>query len=132
MHAKITASGLRRYVQFVESCRNGQGRIRKRTVATLGRLDQVGESLDSVINGLLEATGRAPVLGAVAQPEVHFEPARGLGAVWALHELWETLGFGELRRVFRGTRHQIDIEALVRVMVFNRLCGPESKLGVLR
>ncbi len=132
MHVKITTSGPRRYVQLVESFRDDQGRIRKRTVATLGRLDQVGGSLDAVINGLLKATGRAPVLGAEAQPEVEFEPARALGAVWALHELWKTLGFGELRRVFRGTRHQIDVEALVRVMVFNRLCDPESKLGVLR
>jgi len=49
-----------------------------------------------------------------------------------LNELWETLGFGELRRVFRKTRHRIDVEALMRVMVFNRLCDPESKLGVLR
>jgi transposase len=49
-----------------------------------------------------------------------------------LNELWETLGFGELRRVFRRTRHAIDVEALIRVMVFNRLCDPESKLGVLR
>ena len=30
------------------------------------------------------------------------------------------------------TRHAIDVEALVRVMVFNRLCNPDSKLGVLR
>jgi len=132
MHVKITTSGPRRYVQLVESFRDDQGRIRKRTVATLGRLDQVSGSLDAVINGLLKATGRAPVLGAEAQPEVQFEPARALGAAWALHELWKTLGFGELRRVFRGTRHQIDVEALIRVMVFNRLCDPESKLGVLR
>jgi len=132
MHVKITTSGPRRYVQLVESFRDDQGRIRKRTVASLGRLDQVGGSLDAVINGLLKATGRAPVVGAEARPEVEFEPARALGAVWALHELWKKLGFGELRRVFRGTRHQIDVEALVRVMVFNRLCDPESKLGVLR
>jgi len=132
MHVKITTSGPRRYVQLVESFRDDQGRIRKRTIATLGRLDQVSGSLDAVINGLLKATGRTPVLGATAQPEVHFEPARALGSVWALNELWKTLGFGELRRVFRGTRHQIDVEALVRVMVFNRLCNPESKLGVLR
>ena len=61
--------------------------------------------------------------------------SRGLGDVYkkqALNELWESLGFGELRRVFRKTRHSIDVEALVRVMVFNRLCDPESKLGVLR
>ena len=85
-----------------------------------------------MINGLLKATGRGPAVGAEAQPEVEFEPARALGAVWVLHELWKTLGFGELHRVFRSTRHQIDVEALVRAMVFNRLCDPESKLGVLR
>jgi hypothetical protein len=28
--------------------------------------------------------------------------------------------------------HTTDVEALLRVMVFNRLCDPESKLGVLR
>ena len=32
----------------------------------------------------------------------------------------------------RHTRHNIDVEALIRVMVFNRLCDPDSKLGVLR
>ena len=85
MQVKITTSGPRRYVQLVESFRDDQGRIRKRTVATLGRLDQVGGSLDAVINGLLKATGRAPAVGVEAQPEVEFEPARALGAVWALH-----------------------------------------------
>lgn len=132
MHVKITTSGPRRYVQLVESLRDDRGRIRKRTVATLGRLDQVGDSLDAVINGLLKVTGREPAVGDAAKPEVRFESARALGAVWALNELWWTLGFAELRRVFRRTRHQIDVEALVRVMIFNRLCDPESKLGVLR
>jgi len=133
MHVKITTSGPRRYVQLVESFRDEVGRIRKRTVATLGRLDQMGGgSLDAVINGLLKATGRNPVLGEAAKPDVSFESARALGAVWALNELWKTLGFDALRRVFRRTRHQTDVEALVRVMVFNRLCDPESKLGVLR
>lgn len=132
MHVKITASGPRRYVQLVESFRDEQGRIRKRTVATLGRLDQLGDSLDAVINGLLKATGRQPVVGNVDTPDVSFESARALGAVWAVNELWKTLGFNALRKVFRRTRHQIDVEALIRVMVFNRLCDPESKLGVLR
>ena len=132
MHVKITASGPRRYVQLVESFRDDDGRIRKRTVATLGRLDQVGDSLDAVINGLLKATGRQPVVGETVPPEVRFESARTLGSVWALNELWKTLGFDALRRTFRRTRHQIDVEALVRILVFNRLCDPESKLGVLR
>jgi transposase len=55
-----------------------------------------------------------------------------LGNVWALTEIWKQLGFSDLRRVFRRTRHTIDVEALVRIMVLNRLCDPESKLGVLR
>ena len=97
----------------------------------MGRLDQLTDSLDSVISGLLKVTGRPDLLNAPA-PSAEFESARALGNVWALNELWESLGFGELKRVFRKTRHTIDIEALIRVMVFNRLCDPESKLGVLR
>ena len=37
MHVKITTSGSRRYVQLVESYRDEAGRVKKRTVATLGR-----------------------------------------------------------------------------------------------
>lgn len=132
MHVKITTSGPRRYVQLVESFRDDAGRVKKRTVATLGRLDQVGGELDSVISGLLKVAGRDPVGYASSSPSVSFESARALGDVWMLTELWKELGFGELRRVFRKTRHSTDIEALIRVMVLNRLCDPDSKLGVLR
>lgn len=132
MHVKITTSGSRRYVQLVESYRDDAGRVKKRTVATLGRLDQVGGELDSVISGLLKVSGRDPLGAKPAPPSVAFESARALGDVWALTELWKELGFGELRRVFRRTRHTTDVEALIRVMVLNRLCDPDSKLGVLR
>ncbi|MEN9887832.1 MAG: hypothetical protein RL758_2410, partial [Pseudomonadota bacterium] len=135
MFVKVTASGPRRYVQLVESYRDEAGRVKKRTVATLGRLEQLGGELDAVIDGLLKVTGRDP-LGAkasLASPaSVTFEAARALGNVWALTELWQELGFGDLRRVFRRTRHTTDVEALIRIMVLNRLCDPDSKLGVLR
>lgn len=52
--------------------------------------------------------------------------------MWTLTELWKELGFSDLRRVFGRTRHTIDVEALIRIMVLNRLCDPDSKLGVLR
>jgi hypothetical protein len=32
----------------------------------------------------------------------------------------------------RSGRREIDAEALIRAMVFNRLCAPDSKLGCLR
>jgi hypothetical protein len=132
MFIKITTSGSRRYVQLVESYRDDAGQVKKRTVATLGRLDQIGGELDSVISGLLKISGREPLGERPTAPSVAFESARALGDVWALTELWKELGFGELRRVFRRTRHSTDVEALIRVMVLNRLCDPDSKLGVLR
>lgn len=131
MFIKITRSGPRRYLQLVEAFRDEAGKARHRTLVTLGRLDQLDGQLDSAISGLLKVTGRADVLNAPV-PAIEFESARALGDVWTLNELWKSLGFDGLRRVFRKTRHAIDIEALLRVMVFNRLCDPESKLGVLR
>ncbi|ENO98750.1 IS4 family transposase [Thauera phenylacetica B4P] len=132
MHVKLTTSGGRRYVQLVESYRDEAGRVKKRTVATLGRAEQVDGSLDAVINGLLKITGREPMGAKPPAPTVSFESARALGNVWALTELWRSLGFSGLRRVFRRTRRTTDVEALIRLMVLNRLCDPESKLGVLR
>ena len=131
MFLKITRSGPRQYLQLVEAFRDDSGKAKHRTLVTLGRLDQITDSLDSVISGLLRVTGRPDFLNAPLPP-VEFESARAMGNVWALNELWETLGFGDLRRVFRKTRHDIDVEALLRVMIFNRLCDPESKLGILR
>ena len=62
-------------------------------------------------------------------PSLAFEPARDYGDVWALTELWNTPGFDLLRQIFKRTRHNIDVEALVRVMVLNRLCDPDSKVA---
>ena len=131
MFIKVTNSGPRRYVQLVEAFRDDAGRPKQRTVATLGRLDQLNTGLESVISGLMRVTGRA-MPEAPAAPVVQFESARDYGDVWTLTELWNSLGFGALRPLFGRTRHAIDVEALLRVMVFNRLCDPESKLGVLR
>lgn len=130
MFIKVTKSGPRRYVQLVEAYRDDAGQPKQRTVATLGRLDQVNTELESVISGLLRVTGKTPPSSAA--PSAMFETARAYGDVWALTELWNELGFGALRKLFRRTRHAIDVEALIRVMVINRLCDPDSKLGVLR
>lgn len=135
MYVKVTTSGPRRYVQLLESFRDSNGRVKKRTVATLGRLDHLRDDLDCVIDGLLKVAGRetsnsssAPI-GAAS---LSFESARALGNVWVLTQLWKDIGFSSLRKVFRRTKHTIDVEALIRLMVFNRLCDPDSKLGVLR
>ena len=130
MFVKVTSSGSRRYLQLVEAYRDENGKPKQRTVATLGRLDQLDGQLDQVIAGLSRIAGKPVAVNT--PPAIVFESARAFGDVWALTELWHELGFNQLQRVFRRTRHEIDVEALLRIMVFNRLCDPESKLGVLR
>ena len=139
MFIKLTRSGPRRYVQLAESYRDENGRVKQRTIASLGRVEQIERSIDSIVRGLHRVAGRpepvTPPLVAAEQnkPEIQYEPARALGDAWTLTSLWKELGFDSLSRVFgRSSRRRIAVEQLIRVMVFNRLCDPESKLGVLR
>jgi len=130
MFIKLTRTGDRTYAQLVESFRDGQGAPRQRTLATLGRVDEAGGQLDAVLASLLRARGRPATEGAA--PQVRFDSALALGDVWALDQLWRELGFDALAAVFRRARFTAPVEHALRVMVFNRLCDPESKLGVLR
>jgi len=129
MFTKLTRSGGHTYVQLVESYRDETSRVRQRTVCTLGRLDEVGGQVDALLKGLLRAKG---LPAAMAEPQIAFESALALGDVWALDQLWRELGFDTLAGVFRRARHTTPVEHAIRVMVFNRLCDADSKLGVLR
>ena len=130
MYTRISKSGGRSYLQLVEGHRDAQGKVRIKVVANLGRLDRLSpEKLDPLINGLNRAVGR---LENTAH-EISHGPARTYGTVFALHELWKDLGFDRaLNRALRSGKRSIDVEALVRAMVFNRLCDAKSKLGCLR
>ena len=130
MYTRISKTGGRQYLQLVESFRNDSGKVRTRVVANLGRLDQITPTqLDPLIKGLNRAIGRAENTAS----EVIQEPGLGFGDVFALHELWRDLGIDTaLKRAMRSSRRDIDAEALIRAMVFNRLCAPDSKLGCLR
>lgn len=127
MYVKVTKSAGHAYIQLAESFRDDSGRPRQRVVSTLGRADETGGQVDAILNALLRAKGRT-----AEEPQIEFESALSLGHVWALHRLWESLGFGELARIFRKARYTTAVEHAIRVMVFNRLCDPDSKLGVLR
>ena len=131
MFVKITSSGPRKYVKRVEAFRDEQGVARQRVIATLGRLEQIQSGTsDALRNGRLRAAGK-PTL-ASGTGAVGFAPAVAVGDTWLLHALWHELGLADaFRRILRN-RRQFDAEHLLRVMVFNRLCDPESKLGILR
>jgi hypothetical protein len=139
MYTRVSKSGGRHYLQIVESFRNEAGQPRQRVIANLMRVDQLEPgALDPLIRGLERI---ASSVGASPAPEVQqpttgsgaeFFPSRALGHLFALHQIWSQLGLGAaLRRCFRASRRRIDVEALVRAMVFNRLVEPRSKLGLL-
>lgn len=130
MFTRLTRSGGRTYLQIVEAYRSDSGATRQRVIANLGRLDKLApKNLDPLINGLNRALGRSTNPAA----PIEYDSARAFGDVFALHELWNELGFRDaLRRALRSSRRAFDAEALVRALVFNRLCDPDSKLGVLR
>jgi hypothetical protein len=130
MYTRITESGGRRYLQLVEGHRDENGKVRIKVVANLGRLDRIKPGkLDPLINGLNRAVGRLENTAS----DVAYDSSLGYGDVFALHELWKDLGFDRaLGRALRSGKRKLDVEALVRAMVFNRLCDPTSKLGCLR
>ena len=129
MFIKVTQSGQRRYAQLVESFRNVDGKPRQRTVCTLGRLEDGGE-VDTLIASLQRARGIAPTPSPL--DGLRFTGSRQAGDVWALSELWRCLDFDDLASAWRRSKTEVDVLGCLRLMVFNRLCDPGSKLGVLR
>jgi hypothetical protein len=128
VYTRLTRSGGRTYLQIVESFRQ-EGSVRQRVVANLGRLDQLQDKhLDPLINGLNRALGRS----VEPAPRIEYDSALAYGDLFALHQLWSELGLADaVRHALRSSRRGFDAEALVRTMVFNRLCAPDSKLGCL-
>jgi hypothetical protein len=130
MFVKLARSRGHTYAQIVESFRDDNGQPRQRHLLTLGRVDENNGQVDKVLQALLKARGHGPV--DTATPQLHFESALALGDVWALDQLWRELGFDCLAGVFRRARFSTAVEQAIRVMVFNRLCDADSKLGTLR
>jgi hypothetical protein len=128
MFVKVTAAGGKRYAQLVESFRKDGGPSRHRIIATLGRLEP-GGAVDRLIESLQRAQGRDGSAPPVPATQLEFLEARSAGDVWALWHLWHSLGLEDLPAAWGRTRSGIDVLACLRLMVFNRLCDPSSKLG---
>ncbi len=131
MFLKLTKSGGRHYAQLVESFRNEDGQPRQRTICTLGRLEPGGD-VDKLIAALQRARGVDVTAAINLLDGLRFEGSRCAGDVWALWQLWRSLGFDDLTAAWRRSRVEVDVLGCLRAMVFNRLCDPGSKLGVLR
>ncbi len=125
MYTRITKSGGRSDLLLVEGYRTETGAVRQKVVANLGRLEQLQpKDLDPLINGLNRALGRTDNTAFTLE----YESSKAIGDVFVLNELWQKLGFFRvIRKALRSSRRGFDAEALVRALVFNRLCAPDSK-----
>jgi hypothetical protein len=138
MYLRTTSNGRRQYLQIAESYRDDTGQVRQRHIASLGRLDRLleNDSLKGLIDGLLKASGRGgldELAPGVTDDNTQFEPARTVGAIWVVCQLWQQLGLGAwLQSRLNGRGYRVKMERLVRILVANRLCDPCAKLGVLR
>jgi hypothetical protein len=131
MFLKLTESGGLQYAQLVESFRNEDGQPRQRRICTLGRLEPGGD-VDKLIAALQRARGLDATAAGNSLGGLRFEGSRCAGDVWVLWQLWRALGFDDLSAAWRRSRVEVDVLSCLRALVFNCICDPGSKLGVLR
>ena len=111
-------------------------------IHNFGRADQLDrQSLVRLCHSIARVCGlEFPESGATAAsaPEVSRLPSDlkllrtlELGTVWAIEVLWERLGLGPtLRQALAQQKGRVPYERALLAMTANRLCEPESKLGV--
>ena len=111
----------------MESFRNVEGKPRQRTICTLGRLEP-GSEVDTLIASLQRAQG------VTAAPSVldglRFTESRHAGDIWALSELWRSLGFDDLALAWRRSKSEVNAFTLP-VESLNKATGiPATTAGV--
>jgi hypothetical protein len=115
------------YLDLVESYRV-DGKVRQKTIAHLGRLDQL--ELDGGVDRLMQGLARYSHEQWVRSEALHGEQDYSYGPVLVFRRLWEALGLAEaLRARFAGTDIAYAGEEAVFAMVLNRIIEPDSKRG---
>jgi len=116
------------YVQIVEAYRDN-GRPKQRVVASLGRLDLLGDKLDDLVSSLRKYCRKQFTL----PDEMACKQALPWGPILLTRSLWEQVNLGEIIGQFcRSTRKRYDVAERAFVLVANRLCEPRSEHGLAR
>jgi transposase len=134
-----------RYYQLAHNVREpGTGKITPKILYNFGRAEEIDcdalvrlcKSIDRVCHtGFRDTTQKQEAfLSARDLPwpeEVKIVGSRELGPVLVIEALWERLGIGSiLREIMDEANYIVPYERALMAMTANRLCSPDSKLGV--
>ena len=120
-----------RHLQIAESYRDPEkgNSPRTRILAYLGTVEGLGEGqIEKLIAGLKRSIGQ----DAGKDPLSEMFIGRDFGHVYAVSEIWKTLGLSEiLSRLDIDGGASFPVAELIKLMVVNRVCDPCSKLALL-
>lgn len=128
------------YWRLVQSYRVGS-KVRQRTVATLGELDEQGRAKARALAdhldvgrpepGLFDPPEKRPAVVEVLHREVRLERTRNFGGPWLGHELWRALGLDKLLdRVIPKGKEDVPWALMAEILTVARLCEPSSELHI--
>jgi transposase len=84
-----------------------------------------------VIDPLVQSDGSGLDSSTGLPKDLKLIDTLALGTPWVVEALWERLGIGRvLRNIYKARKYKVPYERALLAMVTNRLCEPESKLGV--
>lgn len=123
------ASKTHEYVDIVESSRV-DGKVVQRILGTLGRREDLPpQKIDRLIEHLRKLASPEGLRG-IHLGEMEIRAVREHGVVLVAHQLWQELGLDKLLAGIPQSQGVPVQEAVFR-MVVNRLCDPQSKLGLV-
>ena len=123
MFFRVKSTGSYRYLQIVQSVRQGQ-KVRQRVLGTLGRLDELKASgqLDALILSGLRHCERFAVIDAHAAGETEPVTALRIGPDLVFGRLWKESGIEEVIQSLLGARrYDFDVERAIYLTVLHRL-----------
>jgi len=128
MFVRVKPSGNHRYLQVVESYREGS-RVRQRVVAILGRLETItaAGNIDGILKSLARFAGQVKVIYAYRRGELDIQDTLSCGSDLVFSRLWRELGVPEvLAGLLAGRKFSFDLERAVYLSVLHRLCSGGS------
>lgn len=129
---KSKAGEVREYLCVAESFRE-HGKVRQKTLANLGRLDELKASgnLERLAEKLNRLVGKRELVDLAK--DIKADWSKHFGVIQVLKAIWQKLDIsGILRQESEVSKQEFDFQEAIQAMVINRLVKPSSKLETWR